>query len=107
MGYKYYTLKIPNVSTERQKRIIVQLRNLYKNAELAFDGDGIARNCAQWYSLTKNMKEFSKIYPDLLFIIEGEGNEHETFWKEYHKNGKVQIVYPDLIWPKFDEGKLR
>jgi len=58
---------------------------------------------AKWYDYKADMKEISKIYPDILFTVEGEGEESGDVWRHYFKNTKDYIVKPKLIWSEFDE----
>jgi len=58
----------------------------------------------KWYDYKENMKEISKIYPDISFTVEGEGEESGDIWRHYFKNGEDYRVEPEVIWPEFDEG---
>lgn len=58
---------------------------------------------AKWYSWQRDMEAVSKEYPNLLFALEGEGEESGDIWKAWARNGKVvearaKIVFetPDL-----------
>ncbi len=68
--------------------------------------EGPFYDTVKWYDHEKDMKTMSQRYPDVLFILSGDGEESDDFWKEYHKNGKVQRVKGSLVYPEFDETKL-
>lgn len=67
------------------------------------DSDGETR----WYEHEENMKEFSTKYPDLLFILYGEGEESTDIWRKYFVNGKMQMASAKIVFDEFDERKLR
>lgn len=52
------------------KDIIAHLRQDYTEAAYALDEDGGTANEAKWYKQDKEMKEFSKKYPDVLFVFD-------------------------------------
>ena len=53
----------------------------------------------------KELKTFSLKYPDILFTLNGQGEEFEDVWKVYALNGKTQIEYARI--PEFDLLKAR
>jgi len=57
----------------------------------------------KWYDYEVDMKEISKSYPNILFTVEGEGEESGDSWKHYFKNGEDYRTEPEIIWPKFNE----
>jgi len=61
---------------------------------------------AKWYDYKADMKEISKIYPDILFTVEGEGEESGDIWRHYFKNGEDYRVEPVVIWPEFNEKNI-
>lgn len=79
------------------------------NNELEEYGYGFYDECmsAKWYSWEDNMKDISTKYPEVLFILSGQGEENEDMWKAYFKNGKSQIEKAVITYGKFDEGKLK
>lgn len=58
----------------------------------------------KWYDHQMDMKIISIKYPNILFILEGYGEERGDMWREYHLNGKVQ--FEKAKFDDFDEGKL-
>ncbi len=76
-------------------------------AELAgYDPDELWDEMVNWFSCCENMQEYSKRYPDMLFVIYGDGEYGDDIWVHYHKNGKVQQEEGKIVYPDFDESKL-
>jgi len=55
-----------------------------------------------WYDHQDEMKKVSNNYPDLVFILHGEGEEQGDIWTAYFCNGKCEKILPELKWPHFD-----
>ena len=64
--------------------------------DLAFDDE------MKWYNYEQNMIELSKCFPEVLFILHGEGEEREDNWYEYFKAGKQQICRGMIIYEPFN-----
>ena len=60
----------------------------------------------KWYDHKDDMLKISKEYPDILFTVDGDGEDQGDVWREYYKNGRMQRVEPKVIWPEFDEDKF-
>lgn len=67
-----------------------------------FEGEEI-----KWYACDEDMKSFSAGYPDVVFIVYGEGEESGDLWKAYYKNGKMQRELAVITYGEFDESKLK
>ncbi len=52
------------------------------------------------------MIKLSKMYPNLVFVLHGEGEEQGDVWTAYFCDGRVQTVAPELVWPYFDIKKF-
>ena len=60
----------------------------------------------KWYDYEDHMIEISKKYPDIVFVLHGEGEEHDDIWNEYYCNGECErvdavITFPEPKNPKF------
>lgn len=42
----------------------------------------------KWYTHSEVMVEYSKRYPDTVFLVGGDGEESGDLWKAYYKNGE-------------------
>jgi hypothetical protein len=60
----------------------------------------------KWYDYQTHMKLISKKYPDILFILDGEGEESGDIWRQYFKNGLSKFDRAELSFPEFDESQL-
>jgi len=61
----------------------------------------------KWYSHEKEMRSYSKKHPEVLFTLEGEGEESGDIWKEYYFNGLMQRENLVINLPPFDQSKLK
>lgn len=61
----------------------------------------------KWYDCDEDMKKFSKLHPDTLFLIDGEGEESGDIWRAYYKNGKSFRASAKLVFEEFSEEKLK
>jgi len=104
MGYTTrYELAI---DSQNSLEIIGNLRREVDYAETAIDENGDTQEECKWYNHEKDMKGFSKNYPELLFTLKGEGEEYPDIWTKYFMNGKMQRVDAVISFDQFDKDKL-
>lgn len=72
-------------------------------------GSDLSLYDAKWYDFDKDMKAFSKLHPNTIFQLDGEGEESPDIWRSYYKNGKHQSANTEIkiIHEPFDESKLK
>jgi hypothetical protein len=61
----------------------------------------------KWYDFEKGMKEVSKMHPEVVFELSGEGAEAGDLWKAYFKDGKMQMCKAKISYDSFDESQLQ
>jgi len=61
----------------------------------------------KWYEYEEDMKEFSSMFPNAIFILTGFGEEPGDIWRAYFKNGKAQVCEAVITYPPYDESKLK
>lgn len=99
MGYQtWYDL---NIEPRNQEILdyIEQNEDLYAIQE--------NHDTCKWYDHEKDMKKLSKLFPDTVFSLKGEGEEAEDIWFKHFKNGKMQECYAKITFDEYDESKLR
>lgn len=107
MGYfTDYYIDFENV--EDKQSFLKSIREISENmhyAQSLEDKDGEAH---KWYEHEKDMIAISKKFPDVVFILYGDGEDREDIWKKYFKNGKKQICkgMKALLFLKYDETQL-
>ena len=47
-------------------------------------------DCCKWYQHDQDMLELSKMFPDVWFIVHGDGEEYDDLWYKYYHNGQMQ-----------------
>lgn len=106
MGYyTYYSLEV--LGTDNVDEIIDELREFSVGASYAIDNLGDSQGSEKWYDNEKDMKEFSKKHPEVLFKLKGDGEETDDNWVQYFKNGKTQFCMGEIVYKEFDESKLK
>lgn len=71
-----------------------------------YDGWPVFEESSKWYTYQEDMKEYSIQYPELLFRLEGWGEDRDDMWVCYFKNGKMQKSNATISFEEFDESKL-
>ncbi len=61
----------------------------------------------KWYGNDSHMIEYSIIYPEFTFILDGTGEDPNDRWKSYYKNGKLFTTYAKIIFEEYNESKLK
>lgn len=116
MGYyTYYTMEVRNITDEEQYNAIIEEM---KKAELyAFeDHSGIfdeseyyeithdahfdAYDAAKWYDNEYDMVKLSKLFPNVMFKLHGEGEERDDMWNKYFQDGKCEECLAHITYDK-------
>lgn len=46
------------------------------------------------------MFTFSKEYPNYVFLLEGEGEEHDDIWRLYAHNGTLELIQAKITFDR-------
>jgi hypothetical protein len=60
----------------------------------------------KWYKYEEEMKAYSKKYPNVTFILDGEGEESGDIWRAWFKNGKHYREDAKVQIAEFDPEKM-
>lgn len=60
----------------------------------------------KWDNLDHDMNKLSRAFSDVVFILEIEGSNTCSTYREFYKNGKVQRVYAKITFDDYDESEL-
>jgi hypothetical protein len=108
----YYTTFTGNVTgpSELLNEFMIDADNGHKFGAYDFDlndwfDDIIGGDAMKWYDWNDDLASISKDYPNLLFSLEGEGEESGDIWKAWARNGKVVVVKAEIKFrePDFDK----
>lgn len=106
MGYyTRFTLSTrPNEAWDEVEKYVGEnyTENDYLPAIISDDGETY-----KWYGHMDDVKELSTHFPDVVFVLYGEGEESGDLWYKYFKNGKVQECPGSVTFPPYDESRLR
>ena len=87
--------------------IIAEFVSSYEYAGYALNKKGNTSEPCSWYDHDEQLAEFSKKYPNWLFVLSGKGEEAGDIWKNYYLNGQVQKAVARITFDEFDEKKLK
>lgn len=60
----------------------------------------------KWYDCEEDMKAYSKNHTNVVFCINGKGEESGDIWKAYFQNGKMFKTKAKLMFEEFSTEKL-
>jgi hypothetical protein len=107
MGYyTRYELSSPTKDNVDWEGIVADLRFAGGYPVAALNADGTQNQECKWYEHEEEMKKFSKKYPDMIFVLKGEGEESGDMWIKYFKNGKMQNAQISWTFEEYDPSKL-
>ena len=70
--------------------IISKIRDMSPSAKYAFTEEGNTNDECKWYDWNKDFLRFSKIFPNNILMVHGDGEESDDIWVAYIMNGKIQ-----------------
>ena len=115
MGYyTWYAMNARNIKTKEEYESLIQTlkdKGIYETEntsgvfcastyyeesnEAIFD----TTDECKWYEHTYDMMNISKLFPDVIFRLRGDGEEREDMWYEYYHNGKVEECPATITFP--------
>jgi len=110
MGYTTYFTVSRNDGepfTPEQLEALDQLGVFDEETEEGDERVVALEGASKWYDSFDDMKEFSRDFPGVVFKLHGEGEQNDDLWDAYFKNGKGQECRADIIYPDYDEEKLK
>lgn len=102
MGYEtYFQLKIEPDNEEDLEKFKEEIEKI-PGYSYIFEGERVT-----WYDHEKHMREFSKLYPNVLFKLYGEGEEFGDGWYEYYQNGLMQRCEAVITYPPYNKELMK
>jgi len=60
----------------------------------------------KWYEFDEHMTTLSKLYPNVVFQLDGDGEDADDKWRYYFCNGKSQDASPEIVYPEINYEQL-
>lgn len=79
----------------------------FEGIDYALDENGETSGAVKWYSHEADMTALSAKYPEITFLLSGEGEEQGDVWRKYFRNGKSRSIYAKLTFPEFYANSLK
>jgi hypothetical protein len=54
----------------------------------------------KWYDHEEDMAALSKEFPNILFVLDGVGEEFPDAWRKWFYNGTVEASYAEVVYPR-------
>ena len=110
MGYlTKFTIKIvtgEDPEGPSSDKILSELRGSC-DALYAVDVMGHSSDSVKWYTMNDDMIKFSKCYPQIVFVVTGDGEEGDHFYRSYFLGGQSYSKKGAISYPPFDATKLK
>ncbi len=103
MGYTT-SFKLHLIPNDNALEIIDALRNSVDYAGSCLTALGNPNEPMTWYKHEEDLKAFSLKYPEVLFLLTGEGEEAGDIWQLHVQNGKSSRIRAEVNMP--DVGEL-
>lgn len=118
MGYRTtYKISFPNVEKKNVYSVVGGLENFIEENRDSFDwgGDEVLSVLddlkegyyTKWDGYNEDMKLISNAFPEMLFLLEGEGENPVDIWRMWFKGGKSFRTDAKIVFEDFSEEKLK
>jgi len=114
MGYyTYYKLSVVNEEDFTKEQLQDAASRLAKR--LDYDGEiptsdpfaWLGNESMKWYDHEEDLMRLSDEYPDMVFFLEGWGEEFDDVWRKYFKNGAFKSYHRHYYWDPVPEWLMR
>ena len=111
MGYyTRYTLEVRKITDENEyEAIIEELKedNIYGDSGVFSDSEYSYHEAifysdeeVKWYDHTHDMERMSLVFPNVMFMLHGEGEDRDDMWNEFYYNGKSETCTAQISYPQ-------
>ena len=106
MGYytKYDITMYPRMNDEDELKVMREIASKIYNEDPTTISDDEAKWCfdehMKWYNHVNDMLDISKKFPNITFVLEGEGEENGDLWVKYFNNGEVEECFAEIVYPQ-------
>ena len=108
MGYyTYYNLSLEDVYDPKiEDGVRAKLHEL-EVIGYALSEDLGGYDSVKWYDHDEDMLEVSRAFPDVHFVLHGEGDNTEDIWETHCLGGKMATYMAEIRIPPFNPEDLR
>jgi hypothetical protein len=87
------------LTAEKEKEICKRLWEISDDA--VYEGDtfgDVLCDSLKWYDHHDDMIALSKEFPDVMFMLKGEGEDRDDNWRLFVQNGEWEEVFATIVW---------
>jgi hypothetical protein len=107
MGYHTdFQLSVDHYWPYAESKIDAAIDEMNRYFERSSDGTFWLDLDDTWYDHEEDMVKLSAKFPEILFELEGTGEQAMDLWVKYFKGGKIQRAPAQITFPDFDEKLL-
>ena len=91
------------IRLSRHYEVLAALKAQVEYADFALNRDGDTNEECKWYDAIADLREFSKQYPDDLFVLQGFGEEAGDMWIAYFLGGNTYQQPAKITFAPYSE----
>lgn len=92
--------------TKFKLKVIKGVKNIDYEEDISENTSGGFGEECKWYSFEEEMRAYSLNHPEVIFRIDGEGEESGDLWRAWFKEGKMLRVNAVIVFERYSEEKL-
>ena len=107
MGYyTYYSMSAQNIKSYEEYKSILEVVGhfeiFYKSDydDNIHEAEFYTYDECKWYDHTADMKNISRLFPNVVFKLHGEGEDRDDIWDAYYQNGFIEVCPAEIVYPK-------
>jgi hypothetical protein len=92
-----------SISIEKEKEIVTALSKISNYFDEGHTFDQCLYDSMKWYDHDTEMIQISKDFPDVYFVLYGEGEERDDNWVKFYHNGESECCMARITYERPDD----
>lgn len=89
-----------HIGTDKEKEIC-HILNTYDEFSGYLDIESFSSlrdDSMKWYDHDADMLALSKVFPSIVFVLTGKGEDRDDNWISYYKNGQMETCHGTIVY---------